>query len=318
MRPKMSGFAIAVIVTMLICLTDVYARDRILWLDSYHEDYPWTSDLGQAISDTLAGHDIEYKVFHMDTKRKNSENLIRNSAQKAVSLIKSFQPDVVIASDDNVAKYVIAPFYKNASIPFVFCGVNHTAERYGFPYRNVTGILEMDPVDRLIFALSRFHPVNKVGYLTEDGTTGRVNGAFYQTQTRFECVEYYVKTFEEWKSAFQRAQEEVDILILGPNGIEFWDDDKALDFVMINTKIPTGCLQDWMTKFSFIGCLKLPEEQGQWAARTALKILEGTEVTAIPIAKPQRHKFVVNMKIANSNGIKVPISYINKADEIIK
>ena len=319
MAPKIIGFAAVLVVTMLMCLNNVCAQDKILWIDSYNKGYTWTAELGKAISETIQGHDIEYKIFHMDTKRKNSQDDIRNAAQHAVSLIKSFQPDVVIASDDDASKYVVVPYFKDASTPFVFCGVNHTVERYGYPFRNVTGIIEMDPVDRLIFSLSRFHAVKKVGYLTEDGTTGRINGEFYKTQTRFECVNYYVKTFDEWKTAFLRAQVEVDILILGPNSrIEFWDDNKALDFVMANTKIPTGCLQDRMTKFSFIGCLKLPEEQGEWAANTALKILNGVSISSIPIARPQKHKFIINLNIAKANGIKVPMSYINKADVIIK
>ncbi|MEJ2660274.1 MAG: hypothetical protein P8Z73_06080, partial [Desulfobacteraceae bacterium] len=64
-------------------------------------------------------------------------------------MIKEYNPDVVIASEDDASKYVVEPYFKNASIPFVFCGVNHSGDRYGYPYKNATGIIELDPIPKL-------------------------------------------------------------------------------------------------------------------------------------------------------------------------
>jgi ABC-type uncharacterized transport system substrate-binding protein len=298
--------------------SNVHARHRILWLDSYDPSNKWTAEMGKAIRSTINGQDVELKVHHMDTKRNKSEAFKKRAALKAVDLIKSYRPHVVIASEDNASKYVVEPYFKNKSIPFVFCGVNHTAKRYGYPYKNATGIIELDPIPKLIFSLSRFHFVDKVGYLAEDGTSARINGSVYKTQTRFFCLEYYVNSMSEWTKTYRQAQNEVDILIIGnTSAIKDWDMRTAMETVKRDSKIPTGCLLEFLTPLTFIGCIKLPSEQGRWAAETALKIANGTPVDSIPIAEPADGKLIVNTKIAKAMGIKIPKSYINKADLLI-
>jgi ABC-type uncharacterized transport system substrate-binding protein len=299
--------------------SNAYARKSVFWLDSYDPSNQWTAELGAALESTLGGYDVELKIHHMDTKRNKSEEYIKKAVKKAVGLIKEYNPDVVIASEDNASKYVVEPFFKNSSIPFVFCGVNHSAERYGYPYKNATGIIELDPIPKLIFSLSRFHFVDKVGYLAEDGTSARINGGVYKTQTRFNCEEYYVHSLMEWQETYRRAQNEVDILIIGnTSAIKDWDGDAAMKTILNETKIPTGCVLEFLTPYTFIGCIKLPSEQGRWAAETALKILDGVPVSSIRIAEPVDGKLIVNLNIAKVLGIKMPKSYTDKADKIIR
>jgi ABC-type uncharacterized transport system substrate-binding protein len=299
--------------------SNAYARGRVFWLDSYDPSNEWTEGLGTALKSTLAERDVLLKIHYMDTKRNKSEEYIKKAAQKAVELIKEFKPDVVIASEDNASKYVVERFFKNSSIPFVFCGVNHSAERYGYPYKNATGIIELDPIPKLIFSLSRFHFLDKVGYLAEDGTSARINGGVYRTQTRFNCVEYYVHSLKEWQETYRRVQNEVDVLIIGnTSAIKDWDGDAAMKTILNESKIPTGCVLEFLTPYTFIGCIKLPSEQGRWAAETALKILDGVPVRSIPIAKPVDGKLIINFKIAKVLGIKVPKSYTDKADKVIR
>jgi ABC-type uncharacterized transport system substrate-binding protein len=299
-------------------VTHADASHRIFWLDSYDTDNPWAKNIGLAIQDTFTGYDVDLKAFHMDTKRYNSEQQIQRAARKAVAEIKAYQPDVVIASDDNASKYVVMPFFKNASLPVVFCGVNHAPNLYGYPYRNATGIIEVDPFLKLMHCLSFFCPVHKLGYLAEDGNSARLNGFTYKIQSRFECVQYYVSTFEQWKDSFVRAQTEVDVLIIGnTSAIRQWDHDKAMELVMRQTRIPTGCLLEFLSDIALISCIKLPEEQGRWAAQTALKIIQGTAPDSIKIATPRNGKLIVNTKIAESNGIRIPRSFLKKADKLI-
>jgi ABC-type uncharacterized transport system substrate-binding protein len=310
----------AVVVLVILLLTsNVDAKNRIFWLESYHEGYAWTDSLKTAIMSTLYDKDVELEIFHMDTKRKKSEKAIRTAAQKAVSLIKSYKPDIVIASDDNASKYVVMPYFKDASLPIVFCGVNNSVDKYKYPYTNVTGIIELDPISNLVFSLSRFKSVHTVGYLAGDTNTSRILYDMYSTQqARFLCKQYLVTTFDGWKTAFMRAQKEVDILIVGNiSAIKGWDDSSAQEFVMSQTEIPTGCLLEFLTPLAFIGCLKLPEEQGRWAAQTALKVLDGTPISDIEVAKPHEYKLIINNKIAEKLGIKVPRSYIEKVARFI-
>lgn len=85
----------------------------------------------------------------MDTKRNPAEEFSKAAALKARTTIEEFRPDVVIASDDNASKYLIMPYYKDAELPFVFCGINWDASIYGFPYKNVTGMIEVALVSEI-------------------------------------------------------------------------------------------------------------------------------------------------------------------------
>jgi ABC-type uncharacterized transport system substrate-binding protein len=308
-----------VVLFILLFAGNVDARNRVFWLESYHEGYAWTDSLQAAITSTLYSHDVELKIFHMDTKRNKSEKAILAAAKNAVALIREYKPDIVIASDDNASKYVVMPHFKNASLPFVFCGVNNSVEKYKYPYKNVTGIIELDPISSLVYSLSRFKSVHKVGYLAGDTNTSRILYDIYSTQqTRFLCKQYFVTTFNAWKTAFMLAQNEVDILIVGNiSAIKGWNDSLAQKFVMSQTVIPTGCLLEFLTPYAFIGCIKMPEEQGRWAAQTALRVLNGTPVSDIEVARPHEYKLIINNKIANKLRIKLPRSYMKKVDRFI-
>jgi hypothetical protein len=86
----------------------------------------------------------------MDTKRNKSVAFKQSAAIAVKREIETWQPDVVIVSDDNAAKYVVEQYYRDANTPFVFSGVNWTVKEYGFPYSNVTGIIEVAPLEAML------------------------------------------------------------------------------------------------------------------------------------------------------------------------
>jgi putative ABC transport system substrate-binding protein len=60
------------------------------------------------------------------------------------------------------------------------------------------------------------------------------------------------------------------------------------------------------------------EEQGAQAAEMAAKILKGVQPSAIKLEQPRKIDIVVNLKEANSMGIKVPIDLLSAATQVIK
>lgn len=298
------------VVAVLLLLSPANAAKRVLYIDSYHEGFAWSDGITNAIQETLQGRDVKLKIHRMDTKRNPDEKYKIRAAQIAKSVIDSYRPDLVIASDDNASKYLIMPYYKNASLPFLFCGVNYSADTYGFPYKNVTGMIEVAPVIKLIYSLKHFTRIETVGYLAQDTLTERKDGAYTKRDVREEFIERYVKTFEEWKREFLKLQDEVDVLIVGNNGgIKGWNEQQAQQFAETNTRIPTGCLLDWLTPFSFLGATRLASEQGAYVASTALKILNGMTVGDIPIVRNSQANIIINLRIANKLGLKIPKSF---------
>jgi ABC transporter substrate binding protein len=319
MYKKTVGLAVSLLVAAAGMAFPAHAAKRVLYVDSYHAGYEWSDGVTEGIKSVLDKADVNLKIFRMDTKRHTDEAYKKKVALEAKELIDTFHPDVVIASDDNASKYLIVPYFKNTSLPFVFCGVNYNADDYGFPCSNVTGMLELPPAVKLIYSLKHFKRVVTVGYLAADTLTERKDGFYTNKDVREDFVERYVKTFSEWKSEFNDLQNKVDVLIVGNNGgIRGWDNADAQRFTLENTRIPTGCLLDWMAPFVFLGATRSAQEQGRYAASTALKILNGTPPSSIPVVGNVEANIIINMKIAKKLHIKVPRSFIKIASRIIE
>ncbi|MBI9071552.1 MAG: hypothetical protein JEY94_08125 [Melioribacteraceae bacterium] len=297
MKKRYSGY-LAII--LFICLSvNVSAQKKVLYVDSYHEGYEWSDGITKGIKDNLKSEKVELKVFRMDTKNNPGDSFKKSAAEKAIKMIESFNPDIVIASDDNASKYLIAPYYKDKKLPFVFCGVNWDASGYGFPCSNVTGILEVALIPQLTAQLKNFAKGDKIAYLSGDDLTARKEAENYKSKFNLKIEEVYVKSFSDWKKNYKKLQTETDMIIIGNNAsIKDWNEEEGKTFVESNTLVPTGTIYQWMTPFSLVGLTILPEEHGEWAAKTALKILGGTPPNKIPLAKNKRGKLFVNLKIA--------------------
>ena len=177
---KHAIFAVTLCVALVLGLmNNVQAeRKKVMYIDSYHEGYAWSDGITNGVRTVLEGKNIELRIVRMDTKRNTGKNFIRQAAMTAKNAIGEFQPDVVIASDDNASKYLIKPFYKDASLPFVFCGINWDASMYGYPYKNVTGMIEVAPVPELLKYLKPYAKGNRIAYIAADVSTARKEGMY--------------------------------------------------------------------------------------------------------------------------------------------
>lgn len=287
---------------------------KILYVDSYHLEYPWSAGIQKGIKDALKHTDIELKIVHMDTKRHRTEAFKKQAALNVKKVIENYQPDVVIASDDNASKHLIQPYYKNADLPFVFCGVNWDASTYDYPYKNTTGMVEVSLVKPLVKQLESYSKGVRLGILAFDSFSERKAVANYKTVVVIN-EERYVSTFEEWKQAYIDLQKQVDQLILvNITGAENWNDEQAVEFVKQNTSIPTGALERWIMPFAMLGYVKIPEEQGEWAAKAALKILKGHPPRSIPITTNEKGKLMINLGISEKANILFSLAMLKTAE----
>jgi ABC-type uncharacterized transport system substrate-binding protein len=292
-----------------------YAGKKILHIDSYHAGYEWSDRLTKGIADTLKNTGVIYKDYKMDCKRNENEEFQKKAALRAKAVIEEFKPDVVIASDDNAFKYLIMPYYKDAALPIVFSGINWDASIYGVPYKNTTGMIEIAYIGELVTYLKGYSKGNRIGFLSSETLTAHKNANAFKKYVGLTFVEQvYVKTFEEWKKAFKELQTQADILILENNaGISEWNNDEARKYVEENIKIPTGAINPWITNYALIGVMEIPEEHGEWPARTALRILDGTPPSAIPIVKSKKGDLVLNLRLAEKMGVVFAPSLLRNA-----
>lgn len=312
--------------------TSPSGKPKILFVDSYHEGYPWSEGIIEGVRTAFnvrhypdgkldeRNTGVVLRIIRMDTKRNDNEPFKQEAGRKVKEFIDSWKPDLVICADDNSVKYVILPYFRNTRLPFVFCGVNWDASVYGLPCSNVTGMLEISLIPNMLKTLQTCTKGDRLGLLGAENESNRKEVEAYQARLKLTFSEIdFVETFQDWKKAYLRLQGEVDILILAPPSFLMAgpdaDTDKAeaRSFVLEHTRIPTGSVEDWIAPYSLVCYAKRAQEQGEWAAQTALKILSGTSPQQIPVVENHQASVFLNMPLAKKLGILFPIDLIEQS-----
>lgn len=280
---------------------------KVFYINSYHKGYKPSDDVLKGIHSFFKNKDVLIEDFFMDTKRNNTEEHTQKVVKQVLEKIDHFRPDVIIASDDNAVKEVVVPYFRNGPIPVVFCGVNWSASEYNLPSENVTGMLEVLPLPELIDTTLKYFPESKkLTVLSEKTLSEEKNKQLLDTLFRNKglTTKYiFVDEFDDWKLAFIDANNNADLIYLPTNGaIKGWNDEEAISFVGENIKKPVVTCDDFMMNFSVLGLTKVAEEQGEWAALNAWKILQGHDVSEIPLAKNQKYEAWLNAKFADKIG----------------
>jgi ABC-type uncharacterized transport system substrate-binding protein len=68
-----------------------------------------------------------------------------------------------------------------------------------------------------------------------------------------------------------------------------------------------------MKDYALVTFATVPAEQGQWAARTALKILDGARPGSIPVVTNKKAEIYRNMRIAKKLNLVFPIEFIRRS-----
>ena len=293
-----------------------FAGKKVMLVNSYHQGYDWSAGIARGVHQVLDPQGVVVREIWMDTKRNASEPFKKQAALAAKKQIDQWRPDLIIAADDNASKYLIEPYFKNSRTPVVFCGVNWDASVYGYPYDNATGMEEVSLIAALTRELKRYARGQRIGILTGTVLSDRKNVAnFKKKQGIYFDQEIYVDTFDEWEKQFAALQHKVDLLILeNSRSIRGWNNALAESTVLEKTLIPTGSTQPGMVPYSLLSYSQVPEEQGVYAANTAMRIFSGERPRDIPIVNNQQARVWVNLNIAQKLGIVFPLSILKNAE----
>jgi hypothetical protein len=283
---------------------------RCLYVSSYHAGYEWNDGIERGLESALQGR-CELKKFYMDGKRQLGEAFAQAKALEAKQLVDTWKPDIIIAADDNASKFLIMPYFKNAAVPVVFCGLNWTADAYGYPYRNATGMIEVGPIEPLqTEVLATVKHARHGVFLSADEIT--------QKKEFFMLQELYKRRgIAAWQAAYTAAQNNADFLVLGNNaGITDWDNAAARRYVYEHGRRFSVAYLDWMAPYAMLTMAKIADEQGEWSGKVALLILSGTPPSKIPVVANRRWNMFVNPRLLDKSGIRLSPDVLQKAMKV--
>lgn len=281
-------------------ISDSISRKNILYINSYHTGYEWSDGIRSGLATVLDDAGVKWSEVQLKSKGVLDEKILATRAETIYQKIKKEKPDLLITSDDNAFKYIIMKYFRDASIPVVFCGLNWDASHYGAPYSNTTGMIEVSLTTQLVNLLQDYNSGQRIGYLAVDVATARKEAYYVHKLLGISMIKKYVKTYAEWLAAYKTLQNRCDVLVLDNNaGIPDWNHEQAKADMLKWIKIPTGTTYSWMTDYAMISIIKSEKEQGEWAANAAIKILKGTPPSEIPVTTNQQYRLKLNLNLAD-------------------
>ncbi len=287
---------------------------KVLVVMSYEADNPWCIQMKEGIDSVFAGNS-EIKYVYMDTKKDFNGGV--RKAKEAHEIYLRFQPDGVIAADDNAQSMFVLPYLKNkVNTPVMFCAVNANPEQYGYPAANVSGILERAFIrESIAFAKQLVPSIGTVGFLTKDSPPGRA----IRKQVGIEADTYLttvagfklVKTIGETLAVLEEYQKTADALFISAtNGIldadgNPLDNRQVTKIVAKSFKKPLIGANDFHVKYGVLcAVVKSGKAQGKIAAKLLVKAMNGTPIEQIPITKNKYGKRMLNISAMKALGIK--------------
>jgi len=285
---------------ILLVLWLQHRPPKVLVLQSYALDYSWSVGIDKGLHRVLDRTSYEVRWHFMDTKRNPSAEAKDRAGELARAEIEAWQPDLLIAVDDNAQAYVAKHYVDDPRMQIVFSGVNNEARDYGYDRaKNVTGMLERLDYLNIKNVLYHLLPMKqgRFVYVSEASSSGvgvlKELQALDWTPLQFKSSTQ-AKTFDEWKAAITQAATEADLIVFtqyhtilrSADSPEVMPPKELIQWFMQHSKLPgIGFFPFYVEDGGILSFGPSPYEHGEAAAKMAVRILdENLTPSEIPVS----------------------------------
>jgi len=294
------------VLLLFICAPAWGSEKSVVYLNSYHAGYDWSDKEFNAFKIQLSDDPIKIHHFYMNTKYIRDPADIAAIVKKALKYIDKHQPDILVAADDNASKYIVEPHFKNSDIPVVYLGINLDAAAYGYPYKNSTGMVELEGLKNLIDVIRQYTQYNKVTMIFTQTTTSLKKYQHYRQQIA-NLNGVVVKSLAEFKAAVKALQGSHQLLALDTlNGMDNYDPELIKSFLASQHGQPVISVSNSSQDMAHFGYIKVPDEHGIWAGEAVQKILSGVKVSDIPPTNNSHYQVFINQEFAKQCQVIIP------------
>ena len=311
----------------LVCFAALVAylsrgKPRILVLHSYATDFAWVKEINAGLDKALKGEYSSLRWFYLDTKHHPDEAYGRRIGAQARQFIDRWDPDVIIAFDDNAQDYVGRRYLNDPRLRIVCGGINADPARYGYDRAgNVSGILERIPLAAAVEILGQVFPEDsrRLIHLSDASETSRyVRDEFdlFDWKPYRLIASRLCRTFGEWQAAVREAESSADLLLIthyhtilrGENDPSVVPPAEVIAWTMENSKLPAiGFWTFFVEDGGSLAVALSGQEQGEEAGRIAVRLLRtGDRRTAPPFILSRRYVPAFSASRAAKRGIRIP------------
>jgi len=327
-----------------------FAMQKVFFVHSYDAENPCGVPQQTGAVNMLEklgyeeGKNIQYQTFYMDTKKTyTTPDQQKERGEIALSMIKEFDPDVVMVIDDNAAKQVMLPLV-GSKYQVVFSGMNGQVEDYDKmvefmesrerPGHNITGVIEYMHFAESFRLMQRIIPTfKKVMFIADntpsgDGLTNAIK-IDVQNDPSFpvEVEIRRVGTFAEYKDLIREANKRQDIQAIYPIAVGLdappsknrVGPQEIFTWTLRNSAKPDVAATFFFCKFGVLGgaTVDFPAMGGEAALKIA-RILNGETAGDIAIENCKRFAIAINLARSEQLGIQIPCDILGAADHLYK
>ncbi|SIN69254.1 sensor histidine kinase [Halodesulfovibrio marinisediminis] len=303
-------FLLGVIWTASVMLpSSLYAQNEprhILLLNSYHQRMKWVENITRAVIDVLEPekNNLVIHIENMDTKMVFSREYFLTYKKLLAERYKGISFSIIISSDNYAFDFL--RFHRDdlwPNIPVVFCGV---ADFKPYMLEDVsffTGIEERPSPRTTVELMLRNHPnIKKIFVINDYLKTGEswrryIIKELMGLEGRVDIEHNVEEPIGRLRQKLLSLEKDTAVLL----GVYFRDSEKQQFFTFekvgelltADTPVPVYCLLAFNLRKGVIGGDVISGYyQGEAAAKMAKRILAGTNVNSIPIARTGANKFM--------------------------
>jgi PAS domain S-box-containing protein len=278
----------------------------ILYINSYHTDYPWSEDVGSGIREQLKADAPKANLLieYMDTKQHTPEPLYPVLADLFERKYNTQQPAVIIVSDNNALNFICN--YRQRlfpAVPVVFCGVNNFSDDLIQGQENITGVVEAASYRKTIELALNIHPDTTAIYSIagSSATTRIIASELVPVAAEFANRVNFIQIHERSLAQFATELEKIP-----STGIVLWlglyrdttgtslSTQEAFDFIHAHTRQPIYTMWSHDLPYCIGGVLISGQEQGRQAAAMAARILNGALADSLPVIRVSPNVAMLN------------------------
>jgi ABC-type uncharacterized transport system substrate-binding protein len=291
----------------------------ILIVHSYHTDYGWVEQINEGLRRILGKRaDVNVYWQYMNTKNHPTFSYKQKAGLEVRQRISRLKPTVIITIDDDAQEFVGKFYINDPHIAIVFCGVNGNPQTYLYDKaNNVTGILERLPLDAVkevipYLVAPTLEPsaikVINLGDLSKTVKLDEHSILQYNWAPLNLIDSLLVGNFDEWKKAVLESNKRADCLYITnyhqledkPGSGRFVPPAEVIEWTENNATIPVLGGNGFIVEEG--GSLALATsayEQGEIAAKYALRIIAGESPSHLPIVSTKQFLVFMRERLAH-------------------
>jgi hypothetical protein len=307
---------------------------KIYTINSYSEDFPWTSIILKSYFKQLEkkGINVSVKSHFFNVKKHPRPLDIENKELvEIVKNIENWKPDFFLLTDD-YAVHQMSRYLSTKKIPFVFTGLN--GEIPGpiikSHFKKYSGVFEryylLDTL-KLLKKLINKTSVNVLILLEESETSTFVKESFLKQVKTDSTIKFKIvqsNSFDLWKKLILKNEKYDAVFPIQPFGLmdknnRYIQPQDVIYWISSNTKIPSLYTSAWQIKCGgTLAIAQRPSSQGILAADITLDLMRGKFPQAVV---PPNGDIEINFAATQKLKIKIPfdlltIANINKNIEV--